>query len=356
MQQTREWFDLNVGAFARFDVVVDFTRIGAVPTVSTTLVNSPTWTQCLLDGTPIQTNAAGPDSPDGTQLEISPPVPLPASVLESDLPTSSQAAASSFSTVFVHTLARGSNFTATVSDVASTAIAGYTSDTPTSESLDRSVTSAAKSDLVTSTVFSTTVYTITSCAADVINCPASWEQQIIVTRTVNSFTTVCPSGAEVTFPAEVPSAAPSSQAAGSPSNASEDDAVAYVHIITDLVVLVPCETPIVNSFVEPTTRKPPTQHTIMFEEPLASVVPANVPVVIAGVDLDVDVVGGASSVSRAGNGTVATPSGYRSGSADPTGSVVDNVAKPSEPIIAGASRVGATIGGFIAGLAILHFL
>jgi hypothetical protein len=41
------------------------------------------------------------------------------------------------------------------------------------------------SGIVTSTVYSTTEYTITSCAASVANCPASYQSQQVVTKTVD---------------------------------------------------------------------------------------------------------------------------------------------------------------------------
>ena len=131
--------------------------------------------------------------------------------------------------------------------------------------------------------------------------------------------------------------------------------VAYVHVITDLVVLSACETPIVNSFVEPTTRKPPTQHTVEVEEPWPTVALGNAPVVVGASDLVIvdAAVGGTSLDSSKGNGTVSTVS--RVGGVSPTGSgVIGTVAKPSGPAIAGAGRVATAMGGLIACLAIFH--
>ncbi|CAI4217983.1 unnamed protein product [Parascedosporium putredinis] len=249
--QTREWFDLNVGAFARFDVVVDFTRIGAVPTVSTTLVNSPTWTQCLLDGAPAHTSDAGLAMTDGVRLGAESPLPHPGSSFQPGLPAASQEPLASFSTVLIHVTLEKPESTVTTfpetednAEVTATATATDTvgqetmniteslsaTDTPnenesglTRTGVDESIpltsvfvedatlpTESGLDIVVTSTVYSTVVYTITSCALDVINCPAGWEQKIIVTRTVDSFTTVCPVNAQVTFPSE------SSDSASSP--------------------------------------------------------------------------------------------------------------------------------------------
>ncbi|KAI0402731.1 hypothetical protein F4802DRAFT_617441 [Xylaria palmicola] len=44
------WWDLNVGAYAHLDVVVDYTTLGPVPTVSTTLLAANTISSCLVVG------------------------------------------------------------------------------------------------------------------------------------------------------------------------------------------------------------------------------------------------------------------------------------------------------------------
>ncbi|KAJ8105199.1 hypothetical protein ONZ43_g7521 [Nemania bipapillata] len=53
-------WDLNVGAFAHLDVVVDYTTLGPVPTVSTTLMVGAAFSTCLLDGAAASTTAALP--------------------------------------------------------------------------------------------------------------------------------------------------------------------------------------------------------------------------------------------------------------------------------------------------------
>ncbi|KAK3313870.1 hypothetical protein B0H66DRAFT_365656 [Apodospora peruviana] len=52
--QSTEWWDLNVGAFARFGVIIDYKTFGVVPTVSTTLLSAPTMTQCWLSKSPAE--------------------------------------------------------------------------------------------------------------------------------------------------------------------------------------------------------------------------------------------------------------------------------------------------------------
>lgn len=55
--------------------------------------------------------------------------------------------------------------------------------------------------MVTSTIYATKVYTVTSCAAYVTDCPA--HSTYLTTETVAVSTTVCPAS-EVTYPPKVP--------------------------------------------------------------------------------------------------------------------------------------------------------
>jgi hypothetical protein len=110
------------------------------------------------------------------------------------------------------------------------------------------------------------VYTITSCAAGVINCPASWEKEIVVTKTVDAFTTVCPIEAEVTSPSSV------EDAFESPPTAVPVHAAA-VHIVTEVIILESCATPVVETFSPPASVSPPATHalTAVYAEPPAPV-------------------------------------------------------------------------------------
>ncbi|KAI2781442.1 glycoside hydrolase superfamily [Daldinia loculata] len=64
--------------------------------------------------------------------------------------------------------------------------------------------SASTTEYTTSTVYSTTVYTVTSCAPSVTNCPAKGS---VVTETIALYTTVCPV-AETQKPTQTPTAVP----------------------------------------------------------------------------------------------------------------------------------------------------
>ncbi|CAI6083681.1 unnamed protein product [Clonostachys chloroleuca] len=59
--------------------------------------------------------------------------------------------------------------------------------------------SAAEEQLTTSTLFSTSIYTVTSCAPTVTDCPA--DSTVLVTSTVPILTTVCPVSASASGPA-----------------------------------------------------------------------------------------------------------------------------------------------------------
>ncbi|OIW23026.1 hypothetical protein CONLIGDRAFT_650131 [Coniochaeta ligniaria NRRL 30616] len=100
-------------------------------------------------------------------------------------------------------------------------------------------TTSGDSGLVTSTVTTTAVYTITSCAATVPNCPASLTQKI-VTSTVIIQTTVCP--ATMTTAASSSSSyspAPVPTPTGTP------------------VTITPCATPTTSTYVAPTNVPTP---------------------------------------------------------------------------------------------------
>jgi hypothetical protein len=243
--QTTEWFDLNVGAYARLNVVVDLKTIGPVPTVSTTLLNSPTFTQCWLEHSPGETGVAYTTTAT-TALSPSSPLSLVFGTLSVPGAGQPEPSKTALTTVLLPT---GTGITTASGSQASTVKFPIGNGTMFDSEQP-----------VTSTLYSTTMYTITSCAASVVNCPASWEKEIVVTQTVDSFTTVCPPGADVAFPSSsktVEAAAAPTLPAGATPNA------ATVHVITEVIVLTPCSTPIVETFVPPTTPLPHAQHEVV---------------------------------------------------------------------------------------------
>ncbi|KAJ4258016.1 hypothetical protein NW762_008153 [Fusarium torreyae] len=102
---------------------------------------------------------------------------------------------------------------------------------------------------ITSTLTSTHVYTVTSCAASVINCPARYTQKI-VTSTIISSTYVCP--------------ATESGAAPATTTAHSTKVPVPVTTITDtLTTIVPCKTRTTSTFQPPTNAPPAPTVTIV---------------------------------------------------------------------------------------------
>ncbi|KAF4502414.1 hypothetical protein FAGAP_1384 [Fusarium agapanthi] len=102
---------------------------------------------------------------------------------------------------------------------------------------------------VTSTVTSTHVYTITSCAASVINCPARYTQKV-VTSTIIKSTYVCPATETGAVPAT--------------TTAHSTKLHVPVTTITDtLTTIVPCKTRTTKTFHPPTTPPPAPTVTIV---------------------------------------------------------------------------------------------
>ena len=133
-------------------------------------------------------------------------------------------------------------------------VATATNDSPVYGSAAKPVTTAAPSvhgngtiGDVTRTLTSTQVYTVTSCAASVINCPARYTQKV-VTSTIIKSTYVCPA-----TETGVPAMTTATHAAPKP-----------VTTITDtLTTVVPCKTRKTKTFQPPTTPPPAPTVTIV---------------------------------------------------------------------------------------------
>ncbi|KAF9771801.1 hypothetical protein IL306_010548 [Fusarium sp. DS 682] len=128
------------------------------------------------------------------------------------------------------------------------------------------------SGMITSTIRETHVYTITSCAASVINCPASYTQKI-VTQTVIERTTVCPATATAVpeTPVEGGDSKPGKESDNgnggtAPAPTSPLDAakttIDLVTITQDVTAIVPCTKFVTSTFVAPTTVHVPAAPTV----------------------------------------------------------------------------------------------
>ncbi|KAH7174841.1 uncharacterized protein B0J16DRAFT_349265 [Fusarium flagelliforme] len=100
---------------------------------------------------------------------------------------------------------------------------------------------------VTRTLTSTQVYTVTSCAASVINCPARYTQKV-VTSTIIKSTYVCPA-----TETGVPAMTTATHAAPKPCTTITDT----------LTTVVPCKTRKTKTFQPPTTAPPAPTVTIV---------------------------------------------------------------------------------------------
>ena len=157
--QSSETFDVNVGAFLNADVQLgDDKTFGAVPTVSTTLFEAVIGTQCLVSaGLPLPTRSSDV-------------VSAPACIV----------------TTSTSTLPHPTGFfTPSYTPAPTVGASQYYKRTPQNDT----------EPVATSTVFPTTTLTITACASAVVNCPASLQNVIEVTKTIcassSSFSGVC---------------------------------------------------------------------------------------------------------------------------------------------------------------------
>ncbi|ESU09850.1 hypothetical protein FGSG_03378 [Fusarium graminearum PH-1] len=281
---------------------------------------------------------------------------------------------------------------------------GTPGDATTGSGSDAEVTSAPAagvteapdaSGMITSTIRETHVYTITSCAASVINCPASYTQKI-VTQTVIERTTVCPatatavpntptegsdeSGKTPDSPdspdtpkeggnashqgpggdkgAEYPTPGDKTPVEGGNGSGSHGDAPAptappaaaqttidLVTITQDVTTIVPCTKFVTSTFVAPTTVHPPAVPVVTIIDNHTGQAPQNTATEQPGAFTTLTRV--MASATDSGDYPAATDSGsdaaapgYEAPGAVPTYKVPNNGTVPSQvPVIAGASLV-----------------
>ncbi|KAI0105531.1 hypothetical protein GGR51DRAFT_192594 [Nemania sp. FL0031] len=344
------WWDLNVGAYAHLDVVVDYTTLGPVPTVSTTLMAAATISTCLIDGgatttalpatttseiaattsaysspavssSPAETGVTSIISATGikgvtevtssalatgvsaadtvpvwsptfilsvTESEVSFTVadPLPTDTATSELPAGTSStlativtsagtsvATSADSSALTSALtSAGTSIVTSVSTAAvgtSAGTSGYSSGAASSMSANSSAyptsligagtlpvpsSSAFSSAAAGPTYTSTYTHTMTICGAPgVMNCPTSYQTEVVVTRT----TTICPG--ETTATSAIPtviattgiSPAPISVESSSPSHSGSNGNGGSSEVV--VIVLTPLPTPVVATFTAPTS-------------------------------------------------------------------------------------------------------
>ena len=253
--QCREFLDLNVGAFARAAIEIDYKTFGYAPTVSTTLFSLPTATQCIgslaSEAASIIATATAIAGGSGAVLaDISADFSVDATASSGSASATASLglggaggvrlgnstlsfAGSSSGSFIASSTASLSAATSTAASSAATFTTASSASTAASTTYSGNTTitaTAADLGLVTSTVLTTKTYTITSCKATVVNCPASMQTAITVTQTyTNKYTNGSSNAAKTTTTAAAYVAATTTA-------------------ITDVIVLVPCSTPIINTF------------------------------------------------------------------------------------------------------------
>ena len=197
--EAQEFFDLNVGAYAMLDVEVDYKSYTLAPSISTTLFKSPTFTQCWNAGSPEKSGAPpalGHVSGGGSGGIGAGTSSLVVQTQSSESRHKTYSAASAIVATRTSSSSPASYTDSTTQPSYGKGLSSTPAITPTPGY------SLTPTGLVTSTVYITTEYTVTSCGCHVINCPASWQQEVTVTRTIDAFTTVCPYGAKITAPSD----------------------------------------------------------------------------------------------------------------------------------------------------------
>ncbi|KAI0429183.1 hypothetical protein F5Y09DRAFT_357081 [Xylaria sp. FL1042] len=297
--ETEISWDLNVGAYAHLDVVVDYTTLGPVPTVSTTLLAAETISSCwaevsttqalpattttsevvvssslpALSSSPAETGGAGVTSStavasiavtDSTliwsptmilsvtasEVTFSIPDPSPTDIASSlpslstsvtPLTTASSFSSSGFSQGASSSSAVGSSAYYSSSLTASS----YSSGASTYPISIPSAYSSSSAVAAGPTYTSTYTYVMTRCGVPgVMNCPATYQSEVIVTRT----TTICPATATTAILSSIGiTAVPIPVVSSKPTGSNYTPGGGEVIVI----VLTPLPTPVVATFVAP---------------------------------------------------------------------------------------------------------
>lgn len=244
--ETREWWDLNAGAYAHLDVVVDYTTIGPVPTVSTTLLSAPTMTQCWIATNALSTSATAIPV---TTSKMSVSSTASASSISVHPSRSSQDLTPAYTSISTYSTTSNSYIVPAIVSLPTVSanyplhnVSSSSHHTLNSSTLSMSVT-ASSDTFVTSTVYSENVYTLTSCAANVVNCPTSYQKEIIFTQTTDVFTTICTASARLTKPPLEPE---------HKTTPPQQPTTAYKSAV-EIVLLTSLATPIKSTFMPPSS-------------------------------------------------------------------------------------------------------
>ncbi|RSL57344.1 hypothetical protein CEP53_006499 [Fusarium sp. AF-6] len=235
---------LTLGLAIELNVEIgDILDLSLAPSLTITLATAAKAENCLPDrGQPGIFLESHQDTDSSTATATSGPDSSSDSSSGNSSGSSSGSSSDSDSSIASGSSSDGSSVTET-----SDAFAQFT-NTPTAG--HGNVTAPRPTGDVTSTVRSTHVYTITSCAASVVNCPARYTQKVI-TSTVVSTTYVCPATPSGAVPATT-SALP-----------SKSTPVPVSTITETLTTIVPCKERTTSTFHAPTNSPPAPTVTIV---------------------------------------------------------------------------------------------
>ncbi|RDW64038.1 hypothetical protein BP5796_10540 [Coleophoma crateriformis] len=223
----------------------------------------------------------------------------------------------------------------TTSPIISSTIITYTTVCPVTETGVSPTMTSAPSAYTTSTVYATSVYTITSCAATVTNCPAKIGQ--VTTETYIDYTTVCPvtateTGGAVATPSA--SSASGAESSGAPAPPAADSASAVTLTMTEITTVLSST---VTSYKTTTVRV--LKSTLTVQPVPSSAAPASSYVVLASspaAPYPIPSTAASSGVKALGSGTAPAASGYLP-------SVTLSIVKPSSTKSSNAAGTSAAV-------------
>ncbi|TPX09100.1 uncharacterized protein E0L32_001637 [Thyridium curvatum] len=232
-----EAFDLNVGIALDINVDVDILALTLAPTASVTLAAAPVATICLPPGgghiplPPPIGSGPGNNGPGNNGPGNNGPGNGHGNHGGSKGTASATATGGDKGTA---TATGGNKATATAT---ATGGSGYPTITRAPTNANQTglypTSTGGAGDMITSTIHTTKTYTITSCAASVVNCPAEHTQKIITSTTISTIFT-CPA-----------------------STTSADQGVPTPVTAHTTVTLTTCPVPTTGTFVPPTGKPTP---------------------------------------------------------------------------------------------------
>jgi hypothetical protein len=236
-----EYLDCNIGAYAHAVAELDYKTFGVSPAVVTTLLDVPLPSLCVTR----PHGSSLPAFPTGAGGAAESTISTTLSAYPTNTAIATYATASSSSTpggIFF----QGSSTTSIYAPIPTST--GPIKTGSAHHHLNSTSTLSSPASLITSTVYTTSLITVTSCSSTVLHCPASAASEIIITSTSILYTTVCPYGA--VLPTTLPPSLNSS-----PSSSSAVAVILSTALVSP-VPLTPCSSGLVSTIYVPTFVNP----------------------------------------------------------------------------------------------------